>query len=461
VLKGSKVPFIIALGNHDVVFHGSYDSDGVAEAGHGPWDRYSFALWGSVCQRGGGRLTKAGFILQLLDYYESVLKFDFHEALHLEPGSDYPLGVGLTGRVASADWELAFSFRLSAEDSPESHRQSFMFQRWTRRMHGDRNPRLTVTVLDTTDYDSRPALCDVGAKAVQIGLGGAISTAQVRWLESLQPASGTHVVLSHHLPFESIVGISECETTFGANCMRARLARVLPGATFIYGHVHQGFERETLREIGGCDKSNTATRTPPSQDTSDSSAQLPCEYQLVRLPSLIDNKSYVVFENGTFHGEKLVSAAAFESTTPFTKTADTCEQRFFEFLELERNIRCYRDGRRREAGAGPGCPSVASIVSARKSEGVKLCRDLSSAWKAENAAIWSELERTACKDWHEGEHWRCILRGLSNNALAQADLSEVEQGQLGAALLATVQTLRSQTAPAPSPAGSTLANSSR
>src|SRR5882724_200596 len=155
--EGKELPFIVSIGNHDALFHGSYDTDAVGEAGGGPWDLYSFKLWGSVCEKQGGKLTKAGFIRQLLDYYRTAWNFDFHQALHLDPKENFPLGVTWKGTVTQSGWELAFSFRLSADDSPESHRQSHLYQRWTRRDPSDARSKLTVTVLDTTDFGSRPA----------------------------------------------------------------------------------------------------------------------------------------------------------------------------------------------------------------------------------------------------------------------------------------------------------------
>jgi len=60
-------------------------------------------------------------------------------------------------------------------------------------------------------------------------------------------------------PFEGIldtnpkiVDINSCEMTIGAECLGARLAKVLAGATFIYGHVHKPFEVERLTKSARC-----------------------------------------------------------------------------------------------------------------------------------------------------------------------------------------------------------------
>jgi len=420
-----KLPFIIAIGNHDAVFHGSYDTDAVGENGQGPWDIYSFALWGTVCKNLGGRLTKSGFIRQVLAYYEKAWSWNIHDALKLKQDAEYPLGVPLNGVVANAEWELAFAFRLVPDDLPGSHRQSYLYQRFTRRDPGQAKPLLTVTVLDTTDYGVRPSWCDPRSAPVQIGMAGAVSPNQVEWLEGRSIVLGPHFVLSHHIAFEAIDNVDRCETTFGTGCVGARLSKALAGATFVYGHVHKPLELEKLTKNEKC--------------WADAGAGT-CSWPLVRLPSLIDNKSYVTFENGTFKEKVLEAGPNLASAYPLERPHEPCEHRFLEYVELARNIRCFADQRRNVPF--PACGSLESAYAAHKDEMAAICGDLSRQWTSEHASDWKQYRAEACENVDSSEHWRCILRFLSQRALDGANLATAEQGQLGRALLGAVHTLR-------------------
>ncbi|HEY4157834.1 MAG TPA: hypothetical protein VGM29_07040 [Polyangiaceae bacterium] len=434
-----QLPFIVAIGNHDATFHGSYDTDAIAEAGQGPWDVYSFDLWGRVCENRGGRLTKTGFIRQLLAYYEAVWATKFHQALSLEETQDYPLGVQLKGVTQAKDWQLEFAFRLGPDDSPESHRQSYFYQRWTLPDPPKHATKLGVTVLDTMDLGSRPVLCDSTSKPVQIGLGGAISRDQIEWLETLQTVSGPHFVLSHHMPFEAIKraetqqDMDECETTYGARCLGTRLANALQGATYIYGHVHDVFQAESLTEIATVPCVGKGT---PADNAQASPRVLP----FVRLPSLIDNKSYVVFEHGQFSNVPLPQAdklkcdgandaGSFCSAAPFAGSCDMCEQRYLEYLELARNIDCFQDSAK--------CPSVSQLIAQHRSEAQNLCKDSAAALSTQYPAPWK-----ACAAWPVTDRWRCVLGALANDAMGNVDAAK--RDLLGTQLLSAVKTLTSK-----------------
>jgi hypothetical protein len=450
-----SLPFMIAIGNHDATFHGSYDTDAIGQAGLGPWDVYSFDLWRRVCAQRGGRLTKSGFIRQVLAYYEKVWRFDFHAALGLQPQDAYPLGRELSGSALGRGFQLDFSFRLSADDSPQSHRQSHLFQRFTRRDPPRPESKLTVTVLDTLDYGSRKILCGGPGEAVQIGLAGGITTTQLKWIENEPPVDGQHFVLSHYIPFQDIERLSadgkgerigDCETTFGTRCLGARMQKDLGKAIYIYSHVHQGFEAEQL------------TKVDDKKDCDAASADL----SLVRLPSLIDNKAYVVFEKGQFRNQPLPASPELESNVPFTssscdpkqkacaltKQCQTCNQRYLEYLELQRNVRCFAQ---LAVSPGAACPELLPVLVSGVPEAEKFCQFSASAWRAESKANdtnWQTLSAD-CKDWPTTDLWRCVLGGLSTKAVTDAGLSPSQTALFYEKLLNAVDTLPQPSAGCP------------
>ncbi len=465
-----NTPFIFTIGNHDALFHGSYDSDAIGEDGKGPWDTYSFRLWGGVCAVHGGRLTKTEYIRLLLHYYERAFGFDFHEALGVDRSQGektanqdkYPLGVALLGRAQSkkiAGLTLDFSFALGPADDPRSHRLTHLYQRWSYSPPAAKEPPwsaspFSVTVLDTTDYAQQRGLCDDRSFFVQIGMSGAVSLAQIEWLERLPRSTAPHLVLSHYLPFESVGGMDACDVTHGMKCQADRFAQAVGPATFVYAHVHKEFELERL------------TRgTAPAVSTSD----------LVRLPSLIDNKSYVIFDGNGFRSERALkdrTGAAPEiaacgtkntkddarknetdpfelvSEVPFTFASDICSQRFREYVELTRNVECFLAREHRPfAGREARCVSLKEANEKRSGEKAALCESQSSAWIAHRPAEWATLTLPGheCAGIGKTPPFPCILRSLAKRALDDTNLSSVDRARLSIELLDVVKTKRAGT----------------
>jgi len=460
-----KLPFIVAIGNHDSTFHGSYDTDAIGANGQGPWDKYSFDLWDFVCRQHGGRLTKTGFIKQLLTYYESTWGFDFHDALARayphdsigKQGDDYPLWKPLDATVTSGEWSLSFSLQLGPDNDPGAHRHSYFYQRWTKRKRGEADPTLTITVLDTMDVGSRKILCDKWyAQALQIGLAGGISQQQLSWIHRLPKVSGQHFVLSHHFPFQDVIdeqgtAMGACETTFGTRCLGNSLQHELGPATYLYAHVHKDFEREsvigidTLKQCKVEQASDEATYRRSAFNCSSDDPR--CQgLPLVRLPSLIDNKSYVVFEQGAFRAQPLPRNPALQSMPPYHPLAgeagdkvnrSTCEQRYLEYLELDRNLKCFQS---QQSGAGASaCPLLAEVLDGATAQAVKLCRDSASAWKAENPTPWSNVKGECdVPQWPAAETWRCILSSLTRQSFAAAPLTPEQRATFSLQLLSAV-----------------------
>jgi len=474
--RKSALPFIITIGNHDAAFHGSFDTDAVSRGGKGEWDSYSYDLWGGVCAMNGGRLTKSGFIEQVLDYYKTAWGLDVTKAKELQSNPDFaskalPRGKAYSGSVeghpradGTPEWRLEFEFQLSFEEGPQSHRQSHLYQRFVQ-LDPKHREKLAFTSLDTTDYGTRPALCDSSgtwvdavSRFVQIGLGGAISNEQVRWLEQ-RPLSGArlpHFVLSHYLPFQDVVGLSGCDSTYGAHCLGRRLVEALHGGTFIYGHVHQPFKEGLIKRIdctqqacnngkGGC------VLKPIDQEACENLAQ----NALVRLPSLIDNKSYVVFDGHSFGKEDLAKTEGLVASAPFANADyDTCQQRAYEAVELQLLTACV-------AAVPVGnkvneCPKADDVKQDAKRLAGKVCDDYSSAWVSENAQLFQRFQTPVagssidgvCAGWSEGARWRCILRGLSYSWLTETFSKPPYQGDesrqldLAERLLNAVEPLR-------------------
>jgi hypothetical protein len=310
---------------------------------------------------------------------------------------------------------------------------------------GNGKPNATVTVLDTMDYRSRSVLCDSKAKAVQVGLAGAISAGQVEWLESLHKAEGIHFVLSHYLPFESVErpqlndaakaeNMHSCDTTFGTKCLGARLVATLPAATFIYGHVHKPFEQESIASRHGTNECTPEDRADKEKQGSACECINEVALPLVRLPSLMDNKQYVVFENGSFQA-KQVAPRTLSSLQPFAVSCNTCIERFAELVEIEQNVACLKQ---REAAPNTKCADLTTAFKAREAEANDLCNGVPTAWQTNHDADWQKV-RPVCETWLPTEQWRCILREQAS-ALA-ATVPAAKRPAYAAALLANVHTI--------------------
>jgi hypothetical protein len=263
-------------------------------------------------------------------------------------------------------------------------------------------------------------------------------------------------VLSHYIPFQSIDGIDPCETTFGTSCLGARLRKVLGDSTYIYAHVHKPFEAESI-EIGA-PKPNPglttadggAPKTAPAPSALPATANETCEAtatppkfpenatRLIRLPSLIDNKQYVVFSRGQFKGVLLSDCSsansppdALASVEPFTMTCDTCTQRFLEYTELVRNLSCLK------LAAGD-CPDLKQALSRALAEAPSLCQNGAADWLKTNAETGVGQ---ACTQTEASEKWRCILRNLTAKLMPEGAVSQKQRADAGLRILAVSQPL--------------------
>jgi hypothetical protein len=455
-----EVKFIVTIGNHDATFHGSYDtSAGAVISGGSDWDLYSFQLWQSVCLREGGLLTKSGFIEQILDYYAKVWGLDYRTARagkELEPG-EHAQGV-VTNR--GTGWTLEFDIALAFDKERDAHRQSHLYQRFTWTDPNGREEPLAFTSLDTTDYGARPVLCSTSSVAetaaqrlVQIGLAGAVSDEQVSWLEERPVARTTpHFVLSHYLPFQDVEGLSSCDSTFGTRCLGNRLMTALLGSTYIYGHVHQDFKEGTIER---------SASVPPGRGRSapglvDDACEALATNPIVRIPSLIDNRAYVVFDGDKFESRSVEGVKDVKGQIPFKLETTTCMQRVREYEELKSLIECLQ-----QQGKEATCLSAraANRETATVALQSTLCHNDARAWVTANDAQMKSYQAVplaldpkdpesdlssvgVCKDWDAVTQWRCILRGLAYDALARSTLSTAGKLKLGEKLLSVVEPLR-------------------
>lgn len=429
-LERANLPFIVALGNHDVIFHGAYDTDGLQKNAEGAWDVYVQSMWTHVCSKLGGPLSKSRFIVATLDYYESKWGFPIKQKVGRAAGAEpFPVGQPFGATVdGPRGWTLEFEARLAEPEDPRSHRKSYLWQRFKRRdsaAHG----AVDVTVLDTTDYSSRRALCDQRGMILQAGMSGALSADQIEWIAERPPKGDAHhFVLTHYLPFRDITfdgrPVDECELTAGSSCSWANQVAPLfaDTATFVYAHVHRPFQLETLKD-----------------------EREGVSYRLVRTPSLVDNKSYVRFSRGSFAVRELLSvpadsATAFETGRPFATLKNTCEQRHQEYVELVRNTDCFLARRHLPAGSPKACVRLSSALAQHKNERVQLCRADAAAWLAARP----ETLFDRCRGWEPAsDRFRCVLRELSSDVFEQAKaagLSDADLPKLATELLSKVET---------------------
>jgi hypothetical protein len=410
--KHKELPLIIALGNHDAVFHGSYDTQAIADDYAGAWDRYSMRQWAHVCEHLGGPLSKPDFIKRVVEYYDLVWGFGIDKTLAKHDSEKLAEGEGgaLTLRNEHG-WTLYFSVKQSKPDEPDSHRQSHLWQRFE--YQPERGASATFSVLDTTDYSQRVGLCQPGANFAQLGMGGAISLEQAMWFKGRPTPTENHFILSHYFPADSIEEFGACEETTGTACLWGQWIRKLENApTFIYGHVHDEYSRQLLKDEEGSK-----------------------EFDVVRVPSLIDNRAYVLFKGGEFSEINLPEDERLKSERPFAnkQVKDTCEQRHRELVELERNIACFTRA---------SCPKLESVLAGARTEGNKICKGEAQAWKNANKARWTEIEKGECKDWNPLEHWRCILRAQGRHAIDNSKMDPNQRRAFVMALLRTVKATR-------------------
>jgi hypothetical protein len=457
-----EVKFIITIGNHDAAFHGAFDTDAISRGGTGEWDRYAWQLWNRVCEHEGGPLTKTRFIERILDYYAKVWGLDWRK--NSIAGSPAPRGRAYRDVITQGNWQLDFEVQLSFESDAESHRQSHFYQRFTYLDEAKGVPRALFTSLDTTDYGSRPVLCSSGSAGVnaashlvQIGLGGGISRSQIDWLEhrpAVEPGT-PHFALSHYLPFQNVKDLSSCDATFGAHCLGTRLSAALTGAVYIYGHVHEPFAEGDIEQTT-CDAGGPPERPCQPADSSDKRCERVTERPVVRLPALIDNKSYVVFDGAHFAERKLKAMAGVAGEAPFAQLHTSCEQRVYEYQELGALLACAKAQLLPAAGApatGAKCLDPRAVAKAASLLQPELCHASARGWVSKNPVLWQRLLAEpaagaglgldgACHGWSEDSRWRCILRGLSYEGLQSSGLNAKQLTEAGELILSASRPLR-------------------
>jgi hypothetical protein len=301
------------------------------------------------------------------------------------------------------------------------------------------DPDLTVTALDTTDYGTRRALCQVGANFVQIGMAGAVSSNQVKWLKALPKVRGQQLVLSHYLPVEGVQDeatkkeITSCDTALGMRCLGAQVAEALqpeggPDPVYVYGHVHRPFRNEIA----------TPTKDGP-------------KLKLIRLPSLIDDKSYVAYGDGVFGEVKLPTDKRFESRVPLSTPGKTCLQRYREYTEIRRDVHCYVN---KGTDGTAACASLATVLAAAEPAAAMFCNDL-ARWKQAHGAQLATAKADQC-DPRAPAEWRCLLQRLTASLFDEAQVPENERVALGALILASVESKPGKVqAPATTPPAAT------
>jgi hypothetical protein len=447
-----RLPMIITPGNHDVMFHGSFQTDTrnlkprlledeEEEAAAEPSDDekktakrsllFDYAWtrkWRRVCSSHGGVLTKSDFVQQVLTYYQKVWGFELDVP---QACRDTPADPRATGSFAGAAWSkdrrTYFEYSAKIANIAENqfrgaHRRSHLYQRFTIREAG--TEPLALTILDTTDYAEKPAICDRVGGLVQVGAGGSISTKQIDWLSKIRPAATQQVFVSHYMPLSN-TGMGLCdETTFThSEAWDEYLKKLSSDSLFVYGHVHRPFRSETWTSKDG----------------------IP-DLHAVQLPSLIDNHAYVQLKSTGFHLTQLDKPKQFASAAPFSQPGSTCEQRYREYAELQRNLACFA-GDAAAVDVNGRCDSLAGEFKRRQGEQKSICQGNARAWQASNAPLWEELQKSYCPRPPAGEHWRCVLRGLGSRAIASLgkDPDPTGEGARAIALFARSQLAATKT----------------
>lgn len=417
-----KLPVIITPGNHDVLFHGSFqtdtrnlrakdfDEEDEDEAASEPSDEektktrksllFDYAWtrkWRRVCSSHGGVLTKSDFVQQVLTYYQKVWGFELDVPAACR---DKPADPGATGTFAGAAWSrdrhTYFEYSAKIANIAENqfrgaHRRSHLYQRFTVNEPG--TEPLALTILDTTDYVENPAICDRIGGLVQVGAGGSISAKQIEWLSKIRPAATQQVFVSHYLPLGN-TAMGPCDETFFSHSddWNSYLKKLSENSLFVYAHVHRPFRAETWTSKDGIQ-----------------------DLHAVQLPSLIDNHAYVELRPTGFHLAQLEKPVKFDSVAPFTTPGSTCDQRYREYAELQRNLACF--DHKAAPPADGKCQPLTQEFTRRNPEQKSICQDNARAWEAKNEALWKELQKSYCPSPPAGEHWRCVLRGLGSRAI--------------------------------------------
>ncbi|HEU4420345.1 MAG TPA: metallophosphoesterase family protein [Planctomycetota bacterium] len=240
VMTAAGRPWVMAPGNHDFYYFGSYDPDDPE-------------LWAAACRGAGGRLTKGDFIRR---YVAALAQQPVFAPLAAALAIDTTAATA-DGRAVARTLPPDFEWQASARDSrlqricwhidATQPWRSFLLQLVTATGPGEDGLPAYVLLLDSCQYGHRPALIPNAWCSYPVGLNcgftGEMLPDQLRtaraWLEAV-PRPSARVAMCHH-PFRSLAPRSRA-------CL-GWLWREMKLGLLVTAHTHKGFYAH--HDLGG------------------------------------------------------------------------------------------------------------------------------------------------------------------------------------------------------------------
>jgi len=240
VMAGAGRPWVMAPGNHDFYYFGTYDPDDPE-------------LWAAACRGAGGRVKKGDFIRRYVTALAQQAVFaPLAAALAIDPTA-----AAADGRTVARTLPADFEWQASSRDSrlqricwhidEEQPWRSFLLQLVLATGSGEHGLPTYALLLDSCQYGHRPALIPNAWCSYPVGLNcgftGEMLPDQLRtaraWLEAVPRQSGK-VAMCHH-PFRSLAPRSRAALGW--------MWRELKLGILVTGHTHKGFYAH--HDLGG------------------------------------------------------------------------------------------------------------------------------------------------------------------------------------------------------------------
>jgi predicted phosphodiesterase len=234
VMQAGGKPWLMAPGNHDFYYFGSYDPDAPE-------------LWAAACHGAGGRVDKITFIRRYVGALCQQHAFaPLAEALQQRPGQGAP------ALPSDFEWHrpegavsplLAIAWHID----PQRPWRSFLLQMAQVPQAPGSNLRARMLLLDSCQYWYRPALIPNAwaswPVAMNCGFTGEMLPDQLRlaraWIEA--DAAGTSTVMMCHHPFQSLAPRTRSSVGW--------LWREHHVGLLVTGHTHRGYYQN--HDLGG------------------------------------------------------------------------------------------------------------------------------------------------------------------------------------------------------------------